>query len=281
MDGKPFAVVWAHLAGALLTFTSGLALSFYNQTSVSKVPQRACDAQQAFYGWKIVFLMCIESASTAVSIFFLSGGFTGLYVAKLVQDYDPRVSITLGALMASLSLCALPFVANLVQLFAVYVVFGAGFAASALIPATTFVTRWFRRRRAVALSVASTGLSLGGVVLTPLSALMIDTLGFRLAMPLLALLFVVGVIPVALIWLRPDPESMGLLPDGDSTMKNDDDSEQKPAAESARAVGAGLYFSTGPQETFFWGNQPGLHLYHAGTSRRNSTPVWSCTGAAR
>ena len=155
--------------------------------------------------------------------------------------------------MASLSLCALPFIGNLVQLFAVYVVFGAGFAASALIPATTLVTRWFRRRRAVALSVASTGLSLGGVVLTPLSALMIDTLGFRLAMPLLALLFVVGVIPVALIWLRPDPESMGLLPDGDSTMKNDDDSEQKPAVESARASEQGFTFQQARRRRFFGG----------------------------
>ena len=190
-------IVWAILVQ--LTFTSGL--SFYNHA----IYLNALAAQPSFD---------VQSASSAVSIFFLSGGFTGLYVAKLVQDYDPRVSITLGALMASLSLCALPFVASLVQLFVVYVVFGAGFAASALIPATTLVTRWFQRRRAMALSVASTGLSLGGVVLTPLSAFMIDTLGFRLAMPLLALLFVLGVIPVSLIWLRPDPESMDLLPTG-------------------------------------------------------------------
>ena len=155
--------------------------------------------------------------------------------------------------MASLSMCALPFVASLVQLFAVYVVFGAGFAASALIPATTLVTRWFQRRRAMALSVASTGLSLGGVVLTPLSAFMIDTLGFRLAMPLLALLFVLGVIPVALIWLRPDPESMGLLPDGDPPVQSEDSSEQELAAESARTSGQGFTFQQARRQRFFWG----------------------------
>ena len=229
-------IVWAILVQ--LTFTSGL--SFYNHA----IYLNALAAQPSFD---------VQSASSAVSIFFLSGGFTGLYVAKLVQDYDPRVSITLGALMASLSLCALPFVASLVQLFAVYVVFGAGFAASALIPATTLVTRWFQRRRAMALSVASTGLSLGGVVLTPLSAFMIDTLGFRLAMPLLALLFVLGVIPVALIWLRPNPESMGLLPDGDPPVQSEDSSEQKLAAESARTSGQGFTFQQARRQRFFWG----------------------------
>ena len=229
-------IVWAILVQ--LTFTSGL--SFYNHA----IYLNALAAQPNFD---------VQLASTAVSIFFLSGGFTGLYVAKLVQDYDPRVSITLGAVMASLSLCALPFVANLVQLFAVYVVFGAGFAASALIPATTLVTRWFRRRRAVALSVASTGLSLGGVVLTPLSAYMIDTLGFRLAMPLLALLFVMGVVPVALIWLRPDPESMGLLPDGDSPVQGEQSSEPKPTADSAIAAEHGFTFQQARRKRFFWG----------------------------
>ena len=105
----------------------------------------------------------------------------------------------------------------------------------------------------MALSVASTGLSLGGVVLTPLSAFMIDTLGFRLAMPLLALLFVLGVIPVSLIWLRPDPESMDLLPDGDPPVQSEDSSEQKLAAESARKSGQGFTFQQARKQRFFWG----------------------------
>ena len=50
------------------------------------------------------------------------------------------------------------------QLFVVYAVFGVGFAAAGLVPATTVVTRWFHVRRSVALSVASTGLSVGGIL---------------------------------------------------------------------------------------------------------------------
>ena len=79
----------------LLTFTSGL--SFYNHA----IYLNALAAQPAF---------TVESASMSVSIFFLTGGVTGLFVARWVEDYDPRISITAGAIMSFLALCALAYV---------------------------------------------------------------------------------------------------------------------------------------------------------------------------
>ena len=58
-----------------------------------------------------------------------------------------------------------------------YATFAVGFAASGLVPATTVVTRWFHVKRAVALSVASTGLSVGGIVITPFAKRFIDEYG--------------------------------------------------------------------------------------------------------
>lgn len=227
------------IVGAILvqlTFTSGL--SFYNHA----IYLNALAEQPAFD---------VQSASTAVSIFFLSGGITGLFVARWVQNYDPRICITGGALLASLSLSSLPLVSALWQLIVVYIFFGAGFAASALLPATTLITRWFRRRRAMALSIASTGLSLGGVVLTPLSVLLVDRFGFGMAAPMLGLMFVLGVIPVAWIWLRPNPASMGLQIDG----------EVAPIADQNGATGSngqkthepGITFASAIKGKYFWG----------------------------
>ena len=147
----------------LLTFTSGL--SFYNHA----IYLNALATQSNFD---------VSTASTAVSIFFLTGGVMGLFVARWVQEYDPRICITAGAIISFMSLSLLAYVSTVWQLFLVYAFFGTGFSASSLIPATTLVTKWFHRRRAMALSVASTGLSLGGVILTPLSAEMVDSLGF-------------------------------------------------------------------------------------------------------
>ena len=184
----------------LLTFTSGL--SFYNHA----IYLNALAAKPPF---------TVGIASISVSIFFLTGGVTGLFVARWVEDYDPRISITAGAEMSFISLSLIAYVETTLQLFFVYGLFGAGFSASSLIPATTLVTRWFKKRRAMALSIASTGLSLGGVILTPLSILMVDSLGFNIAAPLIGVIYLLGVIPVSWIFLRTSPESLGLLPDGE------------------------------------------------------------------
>jgi hypothetical protein len=39
----------------------------------------------------------------------------------------------------------------------------------------------------------------------------------------MGVMFLLGVIPVAWIWLRPNPESMGLLPDGDAPDVDEND----------------------------------------------------------
>lgn len=239
---------WKIVAAILfiLTFTSGLG--FYNHA----IYLNALATQPAFD---------VQSASFAVSVFFLSGGISGLFVARIVQDYDVRLCITGGAVIASLSLSALALVTTIWQLILVYTFLGIGFAASALIPATTLVTRWFQQKRARALSIASTGLSLGGVVLTPLCVLIVDRVGFSMAAPIIGLLYLLGVVPATWLWLRPSPESMGLMAAGSSlkavtTISNT--ATVMPAADIGVTPGLvtsradGLSFREARQGRFFW-----------------------------
>ncbi|MCG8413410.1 MAG: MFS transporter [Pseudomonadales bacterium] len=219
-----------------LTFNSGL--SFYNHA----IYLNALAENSSFD---------VQTASSAISIFFLSGGLTGLLVARWVRDYDPRLSITAGSVLAGLALSALPFIESLWQLYVVYIIFGMGFSASGLIPATTLVTRWFQRRRAMALSIASTGLSLGGVILTPLSVLLVDRVGFATAAPLLGLIFVIGVVPITLLLLRPYPESMGLMIDGETPRQVDDQTDETTAAGDTKETG--ITFKQALRGRFFWG----------------------------
>ncbi len=218
----------------LLTFTSGL--SFYNHA----IYLNALATKPAFD---------VSSASTAVSIFFLTGGVMGLWVAKWVQDYDPRICITAGAIISFVSLVALAYVSTVWQLFLVYALFGTGFSASSLIPATTLVTKWFQRRRAMALSVASTGLSLGGVILTPLSVLMVESLGFEIAVQLIGVMFLFGVVPVAWLYLRVSPESMGQHIDGVKPEQTADN----VTSGTPEIVEDGITFREARRGRFFWG----------------------------
>ncbi len=232
---------------ALLTFTSGL--SFYNHA----IYLNALAAKPNFN---------VQTASLAVSLFFLSGGITGLWVAKWVQQYDPRICIIAGAVISCLSLASLALVQQLWQLYVAYIFFGVGFSASSLIPATTLVTRWFRKRRAMALSIASTGLSLGGVVLTPLCVLLVESLSFEVATPLMGLLYILAVIPITWIWLRASPEAMGLQIDGLGELTESQQASARTATtkenipettKSQHSEGDGISFKQARNSRFFWG----------------------------
>ena len=99
------------------------------------------------------------------------------------------------------------------------------------------------------MSVASTGLSLGGVILTPLSAVMVESLGFKIAAPLIGVIFLVGVVPVAWMYLRESPESMGLHVDGDLPESIDESVTSDPP----QVIEGGITFKEARRRKFFWG----------------------------
>ena len=95
------------------------------------------------------------------------------------------------------------------------IVFGLGFALTSLVPSSTIVTRWFVRKRSVALSIASSGLSLGGIAITPVIATIIDADSLVYWAPRLAVAFLIGMLPAVWFLIHPAPEPLGLRPDGD------------------------------------------------------------------
>jgi MFS family permease len=157
----------------------------------------------------------VASISLATTLFFVVSGVAGLTIARIIARRDVRVVIVAGGVLGAAALAVLGRVEQRWQLYLVYAVFAIGFSAAGLVPATTVVTRWYHRRRSVALSVASTGLSVGGIIITPVAKWLIDRRGLETATPILALVWVVGVVPVALLLVRPDPAGLGWTPDGD------------------------------------------------------------------
>lgn len=196
----------------------------------------------AYYGWRIVAAVFVMMATTAgigfynlsvllgaltrerfdvgevsgaTAVFFLASGFAGMAVGRLIERYDARYVIAISGALSALIFALVGEITTVWQLYLFYTVFGVLYAGCALVPGTTLVARWFARRRPVALSMASTGLSIGGIVFAPLSAWLIQTEGLVAAGHWLALLFFLGVVPAALFVIRPDPASMGLRIDGD------------------------------------------------------------------
>ncbi len=189
------------VAGVFIVFAATSGLSFYNMAVILN----ALTTQRSFDTGLV---------SWATTYFFLVSGFAGLGVARLIDRFDPRLIIGAGAVLVSIGLSVIGRAESAPPLILGFTVFGIGFAASGLMPGTTLIARWFDKRRSMALAVASTGLSIGGIFLTPLAAMMIGSRGLPQALPELALINVLIILPAALLFLRPDPERMGLRPDG-------------------------------------------------------------------
>ena len=184
---------WYVVAGLFLVLAVSSGFGFYNLS----VYMNVLAEEKGF---------SVSSLSVAVSIFFIVGGISGMWVATLLDRFDVRLVMVGGALLAGLALGSSGWVNELWQIYGLYVLFGLGNSAVSIVTSTTLVTRWFPgKERSVALSVASTGLSAGGVLITPLSARLFADLGVVAVMPWLGVAFFAVIVPVAVLVIRPHP----------------------------------------------------------------------------
>ena len=199
---------WLVVAAMLWVQTVSSGLGFYNMSVY--VAELSGEMAQP-----------LSALSFAVTLFFVVGGVTGIYVARLMERVSLRWIMVLGAVLAGLALAAVGLAEEVWHVYILFTLFGMGNTGVSLVVSTTLITRWFPgSNRAIALSVASTGLSVGGVTLTPLTAYLFNTIGVSATMPWLGLAFTMLIIPVVMTVVR--------LPDVD--IDAGDNPGQQPAA---------------------------------------------------
>ncbi len=223
---------WWVLAGIFMTMTAGSGFAFYAQG----VFLDALVEEQGF---------SVGMAGAGTGFFFVVSGIAGYFAGGLISRFDVRAVMVVGATVAAIGIVLLGRIRTEWQMFPVFLVYGAGYALAGLVPATSLVTRWFHARRSIALSIASTGLSFGGIAVTPLLAQLIDADSLVAQAPRFAVAYWLAVVPVTLLLLRPSPEAMGLLPDGAAAPPITTGSPAKPVAH------AGTPFATAVRTRYF------------------------------
>jgi len=152
------------------------------------------------------------------------------------KKYGARVVMTLGVMIAGFIPITVSYVQEVWQFYFCYGVIGAlGSVGFGGLVTNAIIAKWFVRKRGRAMSIAAVGVSMAGMVFVPLSNYLIKYFGWRMTLVFLGLIiWTLTVIPV-FIFVRRQPEDLGLRPDGDTLIdysdKRDNHESNKPDDE--------------------------------------------------
>jgi predicted MFS family arabinose efflux permease len=152
---------------------------------------------QRLNGWPPAL---ISGAST---LSFLLSNVLATFTSEFVDRLGAKRLVLLGIAALAASMAMLASATTVWQLYAAFILMSLGWIGMGTVVIATVVSLWFVRRRGLAISLAYTGASFGGVVATPLLVLLVERSGFAAAMLIAAAIMVAVLVPVALAWIGP------------------------------------------------------------------------------
>jgi MFS family permease len=161
------------------------------------------------HGWSI------SAISVAITAFYLMGAGATASVGAVMRRFGGHRVVVGGVLAMALGVAALGSIDRLWQLYAALAAMALGWACMSGAAINIVVAPWFIRQRGVAVSLALTGASGGGVLVAPALLALVTWWGFPAAVRTAALVMVLTAVPVAMLVFRRTPESLGVGPDGD------------------------------------------------------------------
>lgn len=160
------------------------------------------------FGWSPAVL------SVGPVLFHLCAGLAGVPIGRFVDAHGPRLVLLTGALLIGAGTVGYGLVREPWHTYPVFLLLGGGFACIHTITLGKIVTRWFVRHRARAMAASTFGAGLGGAVLVPLNAAVIEVWGILAGGCVLAAIALIVIGPLAVWVIKDGPEAVGQVPDG-------------------------------------------------------------------
>ena len=156
----------------------------------------------------------IGVVSAALTLSFLVNASVLSLVGSTIAKYGPRPVMATGAAVMALGLGCLGQVTKLWQVYAAFACMGLGWSCLSTTSITATLAPWFDKHQGRAVSTAMLGASIGGIIGVPLLLSLIGSLGFAMAMLVVALIVLTTIWPLSLFVMRHRPQDLGLQPDG-------------------------------------------------------------------
>lgn len=245
--------------------------------SAAKPPAGGTPAgkRKPFYGWWIVaggfllmatcytvFVNCIPlfqryivadlgisvaQFNVGVSLCTVVAVFASLAIGKLIDIWDVRILGTITVLTAFGVLIGFSFATQLWHLYLWCVLAGIVVVAGTRLLASVLIANWFNGKRGLAVSIALSGSGVGGVVLSPITSALIDSLGWRPTFVVLAFVCLILGLPLIVIFFRNRPSDKGLEPYG-----ADEEDKGRESRSPDRAVNVAIGWKVLRRSVAFW-----------------------------
>jgi MFS family permease len=167
----------------------------------------------------------------AVALWAGVGAIFSPVAGRLVDRFGSRWIMLAGAAGGGLATLALGEVRAIGHLYGVMFFAAIFTAAGTYVPVTSTISRWFVRRRGLAMSLAMAGMGLGGFAMPNLSSFLIQSVGWRWSYRIFGIMIWVVLLPVTARWIQGRPSDVGLTADGDDGSDREDPQNQDSGAE--------------------------------------------------
>ena len=204
---KPIYYGWYVCAAAV--FIGFAAVGARNSFGVFVVPM------SEEFGWSRFTI------SVAAALGVLVNGVSQPFMGRIFDRTGGRKLMLFSLLVVGCATAMLALTFHILFLaFMFGIVVSMAQAGSANTNTSALLSRWFKRRRATAISINSAAISLGGMVMVPFSMYLLQATTWRMAWIGLGMI-VLSSLPLAYLFLRERPEQRGLYPDGDPAPSKD------------------------------------------------------------
>ena len=171
-------------------------------------------AMEESLGWSLTQLV---GAVTAQGLAYIA---IAPFLGVLLDRVGARPIMLFGAVSAGVGLLLLMGVQEVWQFWVLYAIVGAlGLHELGQFTGPVVVAKWFIQKRGRAMAIATLGTTVGAMVMAPVIGFLIDSFGWRQAWGILGIGMLVIMVPPILLFVRRQPEDLGLLPDGDTIQR--------------------------------------------------------------
>ncbi len=231
---------WWMLAGSVVAMALGSGVSFWSfGLYVGPLEDE--------FGWSRA------EVSLGFSVSLFVSGLVGPFVGRWIDARGPRSAIVVGAVLTAATYVLLATTSELWQWYAYHSINAVFRQMMFFIPFQALVSRWFDRKRGIALGILGMGFSLGGFVVVPLMRLIIDAVGWDGSFVVSGILILGVFVPIGMLLVRNSPADVGTVPDGEPPAGEARDETRGIAGQTlGQALRTPLFWVLAMAMTFFF-----------------------------